>query len=256
MSTAGSTAGNLLRRSDKEVRQILRQRKKRSQTSCLPCRTRKVKCDRGSPCDNCAKRGYPELCSFAAQGGAGTGTSSSPPQSPIPDSQPALPSAQYPSSQQPLPQIQQHLQCQTTSSGGTVVSDVHSTHSPSGFLQPGVVSEGSSQQRAGSTTTGPASSGGNHGSSGIDTVDDRGRQDRREPFLGTNSMRSFLRDQASQAGPTQNTPSKTVEDALLPILGLDESRSTYPFLPASQTSLEKINLELHQVLPVDREIIR
>ncbi|KAF3802032.1 hypothetical protein GCG54_00012275, partial [Colletotrichum gloeosporioides] len=32
--------------------------------SCLPCRERKVKCDKGRPCLTCSKRGHADLCSY------------------------------------------------------------------------------------------------------------------------------------------------------------------------------------------------
>lgn len=44
------------------IRQLARNRK-----SCLPCRERKVRCNRGHPCLTCAKRGHPDLCSYQAQ---------------------------------------------------------------------------------------------------------------------------------------------------------------------------------------------
>ncbi|EON62028.1 hypothetical protein W97_01247 [Coniosporium apollinis CBS 100218] len=36
--------------------------------SCAPCRHRKLKCDRGHPCDNCTKRGDASSCSYASPG--------------------------------------------------------------------------------------------------------------------------------------------------------------------------------------------
>lgn len=35
--------------------------------SCAPCRHRKLKCNRGHPCDNCTKRGDTASCSYATQ---------------------------------------------------------------------------------------------------------------------------------------------------------------------------------------------
>lgn len=32
--------------------------------ACLPCRQRKVRCDRHVPCNNCGKSGNPQQCSF------------------------------------------------------------------------------------------------------------------------------------------------------------------------------------------------
>lgn len=45
-------------------RERLKQRKQRRVTSCFPCRDRKVKCDKGRPCDTCKERKHPELCSY------------------------------------------------------------------------------------------------------------------------------------------------------------------------------------------------
>ncbi|KND86978.1 putative transcriptional regulatory protein [Tolypocladium ophioglossoides CBS 100239] len=39
-------------------------RKVRYGTACWPCRQRKVKCDNKQPCENCAKREHPQLCSY------------------------------------------------------------------------------------------------------------------------------------------------------------------------------------------------
>jgi hypothetical protein len=64
-----SVAENLRQLSEERTRQILRERKKRDQTSCYPCRSRKVKCNRQLPCDTCVKRGYPDLCLYNAPRG-------------------------------------------------------------------------------------------------------------------------------------------------------------------------------------------
>ncbi|KAF2172528.1 hypothetical protein M409DRAFT_63187 [Zasmidium cellare ATCC 36951] len=50
--------------------------------SCAPCRHRKLKCNRGHPCDNCSKRGDTASCSYATPGnrkkGAANGANASP----------------------------------------------------------------------------------------------------------------------------------------------------------------------------------
>ncbi|KAI1387611.1 c6 zinc finger domain-containing protein [Hypoxylon trugodes] len=47
------------------LREVLRSRQEaRNRKSCDPCRERKVRCDKGSPCATCSKRGYPDLCSY------------------------------------------------------------------------------------------------------------------------------------------------------------------------------------------------
>ncbi|KAE8144141.1 hypothetical protein BDV25DRAFT_167557 [Aspergillus avenaceus] len=40
--------------------------KPRATASCHPCRTRKVKCNRLSPCEACVTRGIPEECKYSA----------------------------------------------------------------------------------------------------------------------------------------------------------------------------------------------
>ncbi|KAI1821335.1 hypothetical protein F4861DRAFT_533020 [Xylaria intraflava] len=39
-------------------------RRKREVSSCIPCYTRKQKCDRQYPCDRCSRRRQPELCAY------------------------------------------------------------------------------------------------------------------------------------------------------------------------------------------------
>ncbi|KAF2258820.1 hypothetical protein CC78DRAFT_477265 [Lojkania enalia] len=51
--------------------------------SCGPCRHRKLKCNRGHPCDNCTKRGDTGSCTYATPGGrkkssSSTGSATSP----------------------------------------------------------------------------------------------------------------------------------------------------------------------------------
>lgn len=46
------------------LRSKLHLHNKRAQKSCGPCRARKVKCSRTSPCVRCVKSRYPELCLY------------------------------------------------------------------------------------------------------------------------------------------------------------------------------------------------
>lgn len=45
--------------------------------SCAPCRHRKLKCNRGHPCDNCTKRGDTAACSYATPGSRKRGSAAS-----------------------------------------------------------------------------------------------------------------------------------------------------------------------------------
>jgi hypothetical protein len=49
---------------DAALRNRLHQSNKRAQKSCGPCRARKVKCNRASPCVRCIKSGYTDLCIY------------------------------------------------------------------------------------------------------------------------------------------------------------------------------------------------
>ncbi|KAI0125553.1 fungal-specific transcription factor domain-containing protein [Xylariales sp. AK1849] len=61
-SAATSSSGG---HSPEENFRVVR-RRNRVPLSCLPCRTRKLKCNRGSPsCDNCVKRGDTQSCVYA-----------------------------------------------------------------------------------------------------------------------------------------------------------------------------------------------
>jgi hypothetical protein len=43
------------------------QRKSRTVLSCIPCRQRKVKCDRLEPCSQCIRRGVAEACDYSSK---------------------------------------------------------------------------------------------------------------------------------------------------------------------------------------------
>lgn len=207
------SATELSSRPDEEIRQILRQRKKRARTSCYPCRARKVKCDNSSPCQNCIKRGYPELCS-TAQHEADQHHKKATPMAPEHIAQPdAQPMNQYQSSREGPQQSR-------------IDRDTDATASSPMRLRNDILTEESQEQ------------------------------DSRAPYLGTNSMPAFLRESTSDVSLAQPALRHSAEDAVLPILGLKESRSIYPFLQEPETCLERLSADLLQALPVDREIIR
>lgn len=66
---------------DNQQFRVVRKRN-RIPLSCAPCRHRKLKCNRGHPCDNCTKRGDTAACSYATPGnrkkGAANGANASP----------------------------------------------------------------------------------------------------------------------------------------------------------------------------------
>ncbi|KAF4954214.1 hypothetical protein FGADI_5427 [Fusarium gaditjirri] len=51
----------------REIDRVLTQRRKQHESrSCVPCKRRKVRCDNGTPCKTCQKRGHPEICVYEA----------------------------------------------------------------------------------------------------------------------------------------------------------------------------------------------
>ncbi|KAK5132779.1 hypothetical protein LTR08_008664 [Meristemomyces frigidus] len=52
---------------DNQQFRVVRKRN-RVPLSCAPCRHRKLKCNRGHPCDNCTKRGDTQSCNYATPG--------------------------------------------------------------------------------------------------------------------------------------------------------------------------------------------
>ncbi|KAF2635345.1 hypothetical protein P280DRAFT_484721 [Massarina eburnea CBS 473.64] len=78
-STASSNSGQSP--PDPQFRVV--RKRNRVPLSCGPCRHRKLKCNRGHPCDNCTKRGDSPSCTYATPGnrkrtGASTGAATSP----------------------------------------------------------------------------------------------------------------------------------------------------------------------------------
>jgi hypothetical protein len=232
--------------SDEEMRQLLRQRKKRIRTSCYPCRTRKVKCNRGSPCENCTQRGYPELCTFNAEPnhrprGLPSGSSTV-------SKRQSIERDARSKSQEPHDFSHQSRQSRSYQ---TVPSDTSDS-----LAVPASPSVGLSYELhvAAERQTPNAATGGRVNGRAI--TDEAEQQDTTEPFLGTDSMPQFLRDQAPLRGSSHDTPSNTIEDAIMPMLGLGQEKSTYPFLLGSQRSLQGADTDIQQSVPTDREVFR
>lgn len=81
----------------------------------------------------------------------------------------------------------------------------------------------------------------------------------REPYLGVNSMPAFIRNHSADQGMTTGVTlgsSTSVQEAIMPMLGLEEAGSTYPFLPAANKPLQNPRITFFQNLPADREVIR
>lgn len=71
----GSPSGPTESTIPRSLRETLRLRQlARSRKSCLPCRERKVRCDKELPCSTCKKRDHPDLCAYENDilGGSGS----------------------------------------------------------------------------------------------------------------------------------------------------------------------------------------
>lgn len=225
-------------RSDREIRQLLRKRVKRAKASCYPCRTRKVKCDKSSPCENCSKRGYPELCSFDAPG-----TSK--------DLSLQVGTTESSGSRSARPLGDQHHTRLRNGGGIDYSADtVFDTPNGSRSMHRHLAEDGDSNSLA------RLKDMSNLRSPGREVDEFQGEQPQRDRFFGANSMPAFLRDHSPQADSIQESPAHTVEDAILPILGLKAPKSSYPFLPHPENSIDVTRSTLFQSIPPDHETIR
>ncbi|KAF7895848.1 hypothetical protein EAF00_005863 [Botryotinia globosa] len=214
--------------SDVEFRCVLQQRrKKNNKTSCYPCRTRKVKCDRCHPCKNCSIRGYSELCSFA-----------------------------------------ETVACESSSHNAVATSRRRSSIDHSAQNQRYDDSAALPQKAQPESLTlseinresleNCSSSGINASTSSLprnfEALPDRNSDvsDQHESFIGINSIPAFIRNGQSE---DHDSLSKTVEDAIMPILGLKDAKASYPFLPTIQMTTETSATALDGALPPDRKII-
>ncbi|CZT22718.1 related to transcription activator protein acu-15 [Ramularia collo-cygni] len=71
---SSTSSANGLSPEDQPYRVV--RKRNRVPLSCAPCRHRKLKCNRGHPCDNCSKRGDTGACSYATPGSRKKGGSS------------------------------------------------------------------------------------------------------------------------------------------------------------------------------------
>lgn len=205
---------------DEEVRLLLRKRKKSRQggTSCFPCKKRKVKCDRCSPCNNCATRGYPELCSFSEDPAIPSGLSSSI------NSKRSKPSNAY---AEILPAAGQ--------AGEDIDNSATRTHGPQRNSNPSLHYESDS-----------------HIQSDNNRQEALGNVFPLRPTMGSSSV--TLPTEEVSALPEAS--SSVIRDAMVPMLGLRESNSLHPALLLNQHTWNKSLAEVQQTLPVDRDIIR
>lgn len=80
MDSAPRQSANTPSRDSASLKDLLRSRQQSrngvrgAPKSCLPCRERKVRCDKQLPCLTCEKRGHPDLCDYESSTGQSPGT--------------------------------------------------------------------------------------------------------------------------------------------------------------------------------------
>lgn len=62
--SASPSAGNALPASDDAGQGEAKRQRLRPVLTCIPCKRRKIKCDRNLPCDSCVKRGEADSCQW------------------------------------------------------------------------------------------------------------------------------------------------------------------------------------------------
>jgi len=229
-----SRQGGKMEMDQEEVDAIIRNRRKvRDPKACYACHRRKVKCDRGLPCDSCVKRDHPELCSY---------------ERPTKKRRIALSSAlAQADGRQPEP-----------SSEGNVNSGPNITVPKEQWQR---LNRELEQLRAaakedpddGASTTAEEQS-----ASGLASRSDEGdREGVHAPsnqmgtmHLGSRSVLAYMIGNRTKS--TQDTARSLLEENILPNLGLDNETTTYPFVDlwSTDSSMQDVS-SLVKALPED-----
>lgn len=188
--------------------------------SCLPCRERKVKCDKALPCSTCDKRGHPDLCEYEKSSRQSLGS----PRSPAPSTRritrlPSHTSETDASHQETYPNFQDV--------GQVPMEDFNTMPTPN-------MTAPSDPAVLPTTNTSTARRGG-------DTL-----------FLADNSVVNMVRRRSvrSRDDPARQS---AFETGILPLLGVSEETRTsilsYPSLPSDQEIVRLFELFRRRVHP-------
>lgn len=217
-----------------EIDAIIRNKRKvRDPKACYACHRRKVKCDRGLPCDSCVKRDHPELCSYErptkkrriALTAAATLRSENREGSTEALSTNSGPNITVPKEQwEKINRELSQLRAQTH-----IKEEKEDAASPMGDVQiaSGVPSEEGDRE------------GVHAPSNQMGTM-----------HLGSRSVLAYMIGNRSKSA--QDAASSLLEDNILPNLGLDNETTTYPFVDlwSTDSSMQDVN-GLIRALPED-----
>jgi hypothetical protein len=222
-----------------EVDEILRRKRKiRGQRACYPCRQRKVKCDYQTPCQKCADRDHPELCSYQLPSkrlNSGSFTETIAPKSDV--SRPSGPEWDWITTK--IENVEQSLQ--------ELKNDIR--HLVAGYQHP---SSGGKLPPVGGGAKDLITNVEDLSAQGIHTDDFTGQT----VHLGGNSVPAMVI--ALGKGSGQEAMRELLGKSILPLFGLDNQSATYPFvdlwgLPYGSSS--RID-ELCRLLPADADCLQ
>jgi hypothetical protein len=223
-----------------EIVEILRRKRKtRGQRACYPCRQRKVKCDYQTPCEKCADRGHPELCSYQLPSkrlNSDSVTETIPPKSD--PSKPVGPEWDWISTK--IDNVEQSLE--------ELKNDVR--HLVASYQYP---SSGGKLPPVGGSAKDLITNVEDLNAQGIHTDDDFTGQ---TVHLGANSVPAMVI--ALGRGSGEEAMQELLGKSILPLFGLDNQSATYPFvdlwgLPYGSSS--RID-DLCRLLPADAECLQ
>jgi hypothetical protein len=220
---------------------LSQKRKPRNKTACVPCRKRKVGCDKMAPCQTCVERRHSELCVYETTAESGTPFASvmsptTPDNVSVPRVYLDMLMAKVDRLEGIMSDLRQEMKVVT---GGMTNGEMKSP-----AIDPGLDDgEGSDdvQRRDGVHTNNPVTGQIVH--------------------VGGNSVPALLMSLAkhhSSQSPDQHDWSELINGNIIPLLGLDNESATYPFIDLWSIPEEPI-IRIKKIalfLPVNEEIGR
>jgi Fungal specific transcription factor domain/Fungal Zn(2)-Cys(6) binuclear cluster domain len=230
-----------------ELDSILSQKRKpRNKTACIPCRKRKVGCDKTSPCQTCIERRHPELCVYESTNDIGSPfMNMTSIVSPSPSEHVSVPKNYLDMLMSKVDQLEHSLR-ELRSELGTVLAQGNGM-SKSPAIDPLMTQSNEetrsedAQRREGIHTNNPITGQIIH--------------------VGGNSVPALLMSLAkhqSSQNADQLDWNELVNGSILPLLGLDNETATYPFIDLwaiPEPPLQKVK-RIAEVLPGNDEIGR
>ena len=232
-------------------------------TACWPCRQRKVKCDNKHPCENCVKRDHASLCSYNPKQNAIKATAA-----PVA----GIKRGRSPGSENSSRKEEDRWP-RTTGEHTIPITDISDALGVEILFLSGEGS-GTLIQCRGARAFTPDHSKASfdkrsclqqcypvvcttipellRGFEANDNSDDDDPNESR--YLGQNSIAAFLSEEATAGQPPGDGEQDVIRKDIMPILGLQISTSSYPFM--SKEHMDKIKDDIAVALPPDRDVLK